>query len=625
MNPAVTVIDFETQPIERRPAYPPAPTGVSIRRTGKRSEYYEIKNNRVPRQLREAWASDQLLMWHAKFDLDVAETHLGLPPVPWRRIHDAMLLAFLNDPHQSSISLDTTSSLILGTQKKSDLQRPLIDWVKEHRRQPNGNRLTDGMAKRWIGTCPAPMLGRYAKGDTDLTAQLFRALYSDVIEKRNMLHAYNVERQLIYPLLATERAGLRIDVERLDRDVRKYQRWFERLDSWIRKRIGAPFDLNISSGVKLVASMLSAGLVDIERLGVTGKSGQPCSDKASIERAVDDKQLVAALGYRAKLKTYLSTFMLPWLATASSTCGLVYTSWSTTRTEDSGAKTGRLASSPNFQNVPKRSDKLLMWRLKALPDLPEKPLRGLPHLPYVRSYIVPMNSKHVLIGRDYSQQELRIMAHFEDHKLLAAYRRNPWLDVHGMAQEMINSMLGSHWGRDPVKTVAFGLLYGMGIGKLAADNGTTINEAKALKTAYLQGFPGLRALIQALKERSALGLPMRTIAGREYLVESPRVIDGVLKRYEYRLLNKLIQGSAADVTKQAIINYDAERGDAMLLLTVHDELLVSAPKRSMHRSMSTLRAAMEYEAIDIPLLSEGKVSAQNWKDMKPYDVRGKRV
>jgi DNA polymerase I-like protein with 3'-5' exonuclease and polymerase domains len=320
--------------------------------------------------------------------------------------------------------------------------------------------------------------------------------------------------------------------------------------------------------------------------------------------------------------------MEPWLRSAAATGGLVYTFWSSTRTHgeaaaSAGASTGRLASTPNLQNIPKRRETL--FRDRAHPDLPPAPL-PLPALPRIRSYVVPRRPGHVLIDRDYSQHELRILAHYEAGALLDAYLERPWLDFHANAQRMINAALGTSWGRRPVKNAGFGLLYGMGVGTMAAKNRITVDEARELKAAYLARFPGLRALYQEMRRRAALEEPIRTWGSRLYYCEAPRVVKGRLRRFDYKMLNLLIQGSAADLTKEAIIRYEERRrGDELLLLTVHDELLASVPRRALAPAMARLRDAMEFDALDVPMLSEGKYSVRSWdvRDLRIYDRKGR--
>lgn len=618
-------IDFETEPARKRPDYPPKPVGVAIRVDNQRSKYlawgHPTKNNSTREHaldvLERYWLDDttNLVMWSAKFDLEVGRVHLDLPWPKLSRVHDALWLAFLDDPHALDLGLKPTAHRLLGIEPEEEDE--LRSWLREHQPVPN-KRFTKTSAKpaEWAAYMPGNLVGRYARGDVDRTARIFNQLLRPVTVARSMGEAYDRERRLLYPLLRMEPHGVRVDVRRLQRDIKAYRRWMVRVDAWIRRRIKAGESLNINAPQQLVQAMIKAGKYDEKKAGVTPKSGQPKADRRTIQEACTDTKLVEALRYHGQLKTYLGTFMEPWLTTASETGGLIYTAWSSTRQDEAtgahGARTGRLASSPNFQNIPKRRE-----------EMTASPLKDLPALPYPRSYIVPFSKHHTLLDRDYNQQELRLLAHFEDGALIEAYDDDPWLDFHTNAQTLINNMLGTSWDRRPVKNTVFGLIYGMGVGTLAEKNGITVKESRTLKEAVLSSFEGIRALYREMRRRAIANEPLRTWGGREYFVEEPRFVRGRWRTFDYKLVNVLIQGSAADIIKEAVIRYDEMKlKDEKLLLTVHDEILASVPTRSVRPGMERLRRAMEFDALDVPLLSEGTTSDKHWSALKTYDKRG---
>jgi len=343
--------------------------------------------------------------------------------------------------------------------------------------------------------------------------------------------------------------------------------------------------------------------------------------------------LLAVLKYRSHLIKALSTTIRPWLATAKRTKGLIFTEWHSTRREyhgDSrGASTGRLSSTPNFQNIPKEFEALFAHEEKNLPKakregLPKSPM-VLPPLPHCRCYVVPFRGD-VLLDRDYSQQELRALAHYEDAVLKESYLKNHWLDVHDLAKDLLSTMLKKEIERKKTKTTGFGLIYGMGLGRLAEANSVSVDEAREIKTAYLNIFPGLKELQRDLKTCSKNNEPIRTWGGREYYCEEARVINGRVRTYDYKLLNVLIQGSSADCTKEALIRFmDNKKKSWKVLMTVHDEILISAPKKEAAQAMEALRAAMESVDFDVPMLSEGDWSAKHWDTLEPYDRKGKKI
>jgi DNA polymerase I-like protein with 3'-5' exonuclease and polymerase domains len=245
----------------------------------------------------------------------------------------------------------------------------------------------------------------------------------------------------------------------------------------------------------------------------------------------------------------------------------------------------------------------------------------------MRSYLMP-DDGGVFINRDYSQQELRILGHYEGAVLCDQYNADPWLDVHDLARELINNMLGTDFIRRVVKDVGFGLIYGMGIALLAKKTDQDMETSKKLRSAYLEIFPGLGELEKQLKWRGRMNQPIRTWGGREYYCEPPKFVKkfGRWQTFEYKLLNQLIQGSAADNTKQATINYhEHPKRTARFLLTVHDEFLSSTKTKNrehIKKEMAYLREAMHDVKFDVPMLSEGEWGV-DWSKLKTFDEKGK--
>jgi DNA polymerase-1 len=221
------------------------------------------------------------------------------------------------------------------------------------------------------------------------------------------------------------------------------------------------------------------------------------------------------------------------------------------------------------------------------------------------------------------QQELRVLAHFEDGVLLQNYLRDPKLDVHQLAADMVCSMLGlpqSPDMRDKMKTIGFGLLYGMGLGSLADRMGVDVATAAKLKKAYLAIFPGLKSLQEDLTRRGKTGVPLRTWGGRLYYAEEAKYIEkrGRICSFEYRLLNYLIQGSSADCTKEALIRYDKEKKHGRFLVTVHDEINICVPPKAAKAEMKLLFDVMRSVEFDVPMLSDGSMG-DSWGSLKKLE------
>ena len=233
--------------------------------------------------------------------------------------------------------------------------------------------------------------------------------------------------------------------------------------------------------------------------------------------------------------------MQPWLNTANASGGLIFTTWNQIKSPSGdhnvGTRTGRLSSTPNFQNIPKEFAAIFHHEAptKKLPKSPFKEV--LPALPKVRSYITPFKGE-VFIDRDYSQQEPRILAHFDGGALMDKYVENPWIDFHDYAKAELEKM-GKFYDRKPVKNTNLGLIYGMGVGKLAERNGMTVEESSELKKAILLLYPGLKQMYQDMKLRAKNKEPIRTWGGREYYCEEPKLIDGRIREFDYKLVNVL--------------------------------------------------------------------------------------
>ncbi len=644
--PHPVTIDFETFPIEARPAYPPIPVGVSIKPWGKKARYlawgHPTKNNcswgEGQNALAHAWldaGKDGLLFQNGKFDVDVAQTHMAMPVKnKWQHFHDTLFLLFLDDPHQKDLGLKPSSERLLGM--KPEEQDAVVAWLLKH--QPlahrgikmSPSRQSDNFAGKYVAYAPGDLVGKYADGDTTRTERLFKLLWPKTRD-RGMLGAYDRERELMLNLLDMERQGLPIDIKRLRSDVAMYQKERQRLEGWIYKRLGVGDDLNLNSGQALVSAMEAAGVVDMAALGVTEKTGRPKTDKESLLGAVSDLSLLAALKWRTQLGTCLHTFMEPWLATAERGGRKIFTTWNQVKGSEGkgnvGTRTGRLSSTPNFQNIPKAFQPVFKHEGPKGNKLPKAPIQGLPALPLVRSYVVPWQKGHVLIDRDYSQQELRILAHFAGGSLADAYEVDKWVDIHEYVRQLVNKMTGKSFERKPIKNTNFGLIYGMGIGLLAEKSGITVELAKEVKEAILAVIPGIKLMYQEMRRRMMSNEPIRTWGGREYFCEAPKMVDGRMMTFDYKLVNYLVQGSASDCSKDAVNEWYRKRPslEHRLFALVHDEELASCPRAEMARGMEHMRTSMEHVVFDVPMLSEGSWSPSNWSDLKDHDKAGRKV
>lgn len=616
--PKVHVIDFETDGIERRPFYPPKPVSVSIQRIGERKPTFfawghpEGNNcdESKPRQIiKDIVRSGENMLFHnGNFDVDVMQTHWDVGPIDWRRIHDTLFLLFLHDPHSYSLSLKPMSEKILGMPPEE--QDKVRDWVLAHKAslEAKFGKFTPKEFGKFISQVPAQIVGPYANGDVTRTYKLFRHLYPLIVEGE-MLGAYDRERELMPILLKNERQGVRLDVDALERDVKVYHKAREDAEKWLRKTLSAP-GLNLDSDADVAAALERAKVVTEFKMTPTGRKS--VSKKNLTPDMFNDPRVASVLGYRNRLQTTLSTFLENWLEMAQHT-GRIYPHWNQVRNSESGgggARTGRMSCSPNLMNIPTE------WDGKGDGYVHPKFLRSLPPLPMVRNYVLG-EPGHIFGGRDYNQQELRVLAHFEDGLLMKAYQDNPTLDTHTFVQEIIQDMLGKEIPRKTIKEINFGTIYGQGAPSLAAKLGQEVSVIQQIKAAQLRALPGLKDLTQSIKNSSKDGLPIRTWGGRLYYKEEPKVINGRYMDFGYKLLNYLVQGSSADCTKQAIINYDAIKKNGVFLVSVHDENNISAPAKAMKAELKVLREAMADVQFDVQMLSEPYMGP-SWGQVEKY-------
>lgn len=614
-------MDFETDAIVPRPHYPPKPVGVALRsERWKKSKYlawgHPEGNNctlaDARRELKAFAREHQLLCHHAGFDLDVAETHMGLK---WPADHeDTLLLGFLVDPDSPSLSLSLKPQAERYLGEPPDEQNALHDWIVA-----NVPGATKKNAGAYICRAPVRLVAPYACGDTDRTLGLYRH-FKKLVQEDNrggegkFWEAYRREVRVTRTLIRMERRGLPIRAALLGRDIARYAAVSREIEVGLLERLRVPAKLHAAilddydsqdafkwSGPGFAEWLLRSRLV--KELPLTEK-GNPSTSAESLAQVMP-KELAHEFEVRSQIATCLNTFMRPWARQAQETGGLFFARFNQVRNSDewgksTGARTGRLSMTPNLQNVI-RSDK------------DER-------VPKLRDYVGP-GPYGALCQRDYSQQELRLLAHFEDGPFLQAYIDDPERDGHLLVKDLIEQTTGIKLERRPVKDLNFGIIYGQGINLTAEKLGVSKEEAKRLQAAHAKSLPGLPDLQRELKERVRANEPIWTWGGRRYFCEPPKVIKGRLRTFDYKMLNKLIQGSAADVTKQAMVNYDslgAFADEHPMLLQVHDELIngarARAAAREVHRRMRECMA--DVSGIAVPMMSDGKVGSVSWHQMK---------
>jgi DNA polymerase-1 len=624
MNYHHTVVDFETDKIEDRPNYPPNPVGVAIYpRTGGK-EYlawgHPEENNttkiQATRRLKSVW--DQPLLFHnAAFDIEVAVEHLGLKvPLYW---DDSLILGYLHDPRDVNLSLKPMANKYLKMPPKE--QDRLKEWILVN--IPAAKRKPSSWGA-YIAQAPGKLVGKYAIGDVVRTKGLFN-YFMPIIRDTGMERAYQREKRIISVKLDMERQGIRI-APKLKKEYGSWVKARANIDENIRKRLRVGKDFNINSPKQLADILVKRN--KLTHIVKTPK-GNISTKREVLEENCNDQHLLQLLSLNGVFGTYLGTFIDPWVLSFENNEGLIYPTFNTVRSSNEygsggiGTRTGRFSSSnPNFQNIPANTEdsqhkELLLALQKHLKRY------GINFIG-LRDYIIP-KAGCVFIGRDYSQQELRILGHYEDGELLTQYNTNPRLDVHEFIRQLIFQATRILYERRHVKITVFGIIYGMGIKKLAKRLGLSYDEASNLRKAIYDAVPGIKWLNTELKKLGKAKEPIYTWGGRRYFAEKDKwIVDEFgeerRKQFFYKLLNLLIQGSAADATKEGMIQVSESCNANVfaMLVQAHDEVLAEVEKGHEKTQMNLMKEAMEDLKFEIPMLTDGKIGAQSWARMRSY-------
>lgn len=630
--PATIVIDFETHGIEQRPLYPPKPVSLAIKWPDQK-EYklmswgHEAGDNNCTEkeargELKKAYDSRYpILGQNIVFDGDVAETHWELQLPSWDKLHETMYLLFLWDPHAPSLALKESADRILGIKPEEQdlLKKWILDNVPEAKRKPSS-------WGAYIWKAPYRIVRPYHKGDLVRTDKIFNYLYPRIVET-GMLEAYQRELKLMPILLRNARVGMRVDYDALERDLPAMKAGVVKVDEWLRKRLG---DINLDSDKQLGEALYDKGIVsDFKR---TPKGQLSVSKKYLTIDKFTDKRVYQALTYRGQMSTSVSMFVEPWLELASGTENRVlHPNWiqvrsSKTGGDSQGARSNRIICvRPNLLNIPKK------WRRSISAGFVHPNFVKVPELPFMRTYVLPGKNKQ-WGRRDYNQQEVRLFAHFEEGPVMQGFIENPRFDVHeGVRAEaeaaLIEAALREVFERDDAKTSVFGAFYGQGLAGLM--EALKLREedkpvGQIIHRALHRAVPSIKDLSNQLKAIGEAGDPIRTWGGRLYYVEPPMYVEkyGRNMTFGYKLISYLIQGSGADVMKEALVRYDAHpKRTEELTVTVYDECNINLPlsEKGAKQEMTVLRDCMQSVEVDIPMLSDGE-TGPNWGTLKKYAV-----
>ena len=485
---------------------------------------------------------------------------------------DTMLASYVLDPGRRSHGLDDLALDLLG-----------------HRMISYKELFSAGNRQRDILAVPLARLALYAAEDAELTLRLYEVLSEQLATAGQEKLFSDLEMPVSRVLLHMERNGIMIDRAFLDELRERFASELTRLGREIRTAAGE--DFNIQSPKQLAHILFEKiGLKPVKKTA-TGWS----TDVSVLTRLADEHplpELILEHRQVAKLQnTYVET--LPTLANPDT--GLIHTSYN-----QAVAATGRLSSSdPNLQNIPVRTE---LGR-------------------QIRRAFVPRRAGNVFLSADYSQVELRLLAHLSDDPgLRAAFREGS--DVHRRTAALINQVeeaAVTSEMRSRAKAINFGVIYGMGARALARQISTTMAEAKAFIESYFETYPGVRIFIDETKDRARQDGYVETMLGRRRLLPDIMSSNNRVRSFQERIaVNTPIQGTAADLIKLAMIRIEEElRGHpsgAMLLLQVHDELVLEVPQAEVEAVGELVRRDMETALeLSVPLVVDVHTGA-NWAE-----------
>ncbi len=545
------------------------------------------------------------------FYVPVGHDYLGVPPqIPKERALD-ILRSVLEDPAVRKIGQNIKYDLIVLEREGVRLAGVSKDtMVLSYLLEPNwGRHGLEKLALHYLQETKAPyedIVGRgkneltmdkveieraapYACQDAALALELGSVLW-EKIEAKSLDRLYeDIERPLIGLLARMEIWGVRVDTEVLKSMSKELGGELGRLEKEIHALAGGAFNIN---SPRQLGDILfhKLGLPSSRRTKIT--KGYSTSLDILEELAAVHPLARHVLDYRqmAKLKsTYADA--LPQLINPAT--GRIHTSYNQTV-----ASTGRLSSSePNLQNIPARGPWGARFRRAFIPD------KG-----------------HLLLAADYSQIELRVLAHLsKDPKLIATFLEDR--DVHEETARLVFGENAGEETRRRAKIINFSIVYGTSAFSLAKELGTSVAEAQKFIDRYFGELPGVKAYLDKVVEEARERGYSETIFGRKRQVPELRMPDRNLQQAGRRIaLNNPIQGSAADLIKEAMLRAAREieaRGlRTRMILQVHDELVFEVPERERSEVEPLVRTAMEGAAELLVPLKVRLGCGPNWADAK---------
>ncbi|MEE9216254.1 MAG: DNA polymerase I [Anaerolineales bacterium] len=514
-----------------------------------------------------------------KFDYTLlARNGLAAGPL----VFDTMMAEWLVHPSSRNLGLKSLAWVRLGIEMTS------IDQL-----------IGTGRKQKTMAEVPIADAAPYAATDAEICLRLRPILEKELKERGQQALFGDLEMPLIRILAAMEMTGIGLDTEFLAGLSDELAERLGTIEAELFDMVGHSFNVNSTQQLsEVLYEELALKPPDGTRRTASGKFSTAADVLSSLKEEHEAVALVLEHREIAKLKsTYADS--LPEQINPES--GRVHTSYNQT-----GAITGRIASSnPNLQNIPIRTELGRQIR---------------------RAFVA--SRAHTLLAVDYSQIELRVVAHVANDKtMIKAFNENQ--DIHSITAAAVfgadlNNVTPEQ--RRRAKAVNFGLIYGMSPFGLTRATDMTLAEAEDFVDAYFENFPGVRGYIEDVREMAAEQGYTETLLGRrryfpQLSKEGQPSPAQVRARAEREAVNSPIQGSAADIIKLAMIALPGALEEAGLgadmLLQVHDELVFEVPIKELKATAQVVQEVMQSAyKLKVPLMTDAK-SGPNWEQMKP--------
>lgn len=489
------------------------------------------------------------------------------------------------------ISFDTmVASYLLNPSKPNhNLEDISFDYLNHKMTTPIEELIGKGKNAITMDMVDVDKVFRYCCEDSDVTMRVKKVLEKELSAKDLEELFYKVEMPLVEVLAIMEISGVSIDKDYLADLSLEMEKKLDKLTKHIYDAAGEEFNINSPKQLsRILFEKLKLPIVKKTKTGIS------TDEEVLTKLALEHKLPESLLEYR-ELSKLKSTYVDSLPSMINPKTGRVHASFNQTVTA-----TGRLSSSgPNLQNIPIKTEEGRKIR---------------------RAFIAKSNDS-ILISADYSQIELRVLAHLSgDAELATAFKEGR--DIHTYTASLVFEVDEKDVDpgmRNMAKTVNFGIIYGMSPYGLSQSLKIEVNKAKDFIDAYFERYPGVRLYLEGLIAEARENGYVTTILGRRRHIPEINSSDGRLKSFAERTaVNTPIQGSAADIIKVAMIAINGKIGGmkSKMIMQVHDELVFDVPRVEVDKMRRIIKDGME-KVIELKVPIEAHIEmGPNWLDME---------